>query len=492
MTTTAPARGRLTLTFSTAILLLTLLIEVLWAYPWFARVSRAEHWALPPLSLAATAGLAAVTALLTREVLHRRWNIALARAVIMGGSALLLVALLVLGIDGGISAATGAMWGGGLALGAYLIWRGVVVGSDPPRFDGLYRRFLIGIAGIAVLLPFWDGDKGEVTAYAVSFFACALTALALMNIQSIQADLAKQAEGGRLLSQRWLPMLIGVVLGIIIISIGIASAFSPDLVASMGHGAATLYRWLVTVILYVVIYPLSFVVVGIGYALRFLVSLATSKERPHRPDVNPGDFKALFEENQQESFAPWVVMLIKWSIVAIIVLLVLGSIAYAIYRTRRTKQDEEIEEVSESVGSWGAVRADLLAMLVKLFARFRWRRSDGEGVLVTAPPIAAAEGDAGTRQFTVREIYQGLLYEGEKWGVARRPPETPYEYEGKLHGHVATPADVETVTAAYVAQRYGDEAPDAARLAHLNQLWRRIRQSFRGAMPTTDVYGRKP
>ena len=476
------------LTLPSALLLLGMLTELMWVYPWFVRVGESQHWALPPLSLGASAFLAGAAALLTRAGLASKMNVARMRIVVMGSCGLLLGVLLLLGVHRAINPANASLWTGGLCFGTYLIWRGVNAGADTPSFDVLYRRFLIGLVGVAVLLRVWVGSGGAITAYVAAYFSCALVSLALLNIQSIQSDLARQVEGGRLLTQRWIPMLLAVVLGIILLAVGIASVFSPGLATSFGHGLGVVYRALITVVLYVIIYPLSFVVVAFGYALKYVLFLFFHKPKPQPSTTSPGDLKKAIEDNNPGlGISQGWLDVIHWSTIAIIVLIVVAGIAFAIYRSRRAKEEDEIEEVSESVGSWQAVKTDLLAILMAFFGRFRRRKAPA--VALAGPPAAALEG-ALSREFTVRELYQGLLYEGEKWGVTRETAETPYEYEGRLNPRVTAPADLDTLTQAYVAERYGGAPPNAEQLTGLNQLWRRLRNGFRGAAPPTDVYGR--
>ncbi|MDP2949066.1 MAG: DUF4129 domain-containing protein [Chloroflexota bacterium] len=98
-----------------------------------------------------------------------------------------------------------------------------------------------------------------------------------------------------------------------------------------------------------------------------------------------------------------------------------------------------------------------------------------------APPVAAVAAEEDTRIFTVREIYQGLLWEGRRVGLPRREPETPYEYQDKLVGRLegVTP-ELRAITRAYVEERYGGARIPAEELRLVNRLWRRLRSALWG------------
>ena len=103
-------------------------------------------------------------------------------------------------------------------------------------------------------------------------------------------------------------------------------------------------------------------------------------------------------------------------------------------------------------------------------------------MLSVAPvPIAVSEDGALGRMLTVREIYQGVLMEGRRVGLPRRQPETPYEYQGRLQASFPPGGpELQAITEAYAAQRYGQVDTTGEQLGLLNQLWRRLLQVFRG------------
>ncbi|MDP3064271.1 MAG: DUF4129 domain-containing protein, partial [Chloroflexota bacterium] len=95
--------------------------------------------------------------------------------------------------------------------------------------------------------------------------------------------------------------------------------------------------------------------------------------------------------------------------------------------------------------------------------------------------VATIVEEDDSRIFTVREIYQGLLWAGARAGVPRRAPETPYEYQAKLTGRVLMAAShLRVITQAYVEERYGGVSVATEKLRALNHGWRRLRELLRG------------
>ena len=90
-------------------------------------------------------------------------------------------------------------------------------------------------------------------------------------------------------------------------------------------------------------------------------------------------------------------------------------------------------------------------------------------------------GDTGeiSREFTIREIYQGLLWEGRSVGRPRRDAETPFEYGTRMHPLDSTEEHaLEDITQAYVEARYGGGDPSPDRLRWLNRQWLRLRAAL--------------
>ena len=480
---------------------LVVLLEVLWAYLWLVWISGWDvvGWDNPPVSLGGAVAIAVASQVVTRFSLAREWSLNRARLVVLSAAIILLAFAVRLELSGG-HAIWDPGWGGyaldhlspllgGLVFGAYLLWRGISVGSEGSSFDNLYQRFIIGLAALVLLLVLWgatsgSGELDEVLdsagLYIAAYFFVGLLALALGNFQSIREQMERHGEASGMFNRRWISLLLGVVLAIVVISLGIASLFSFDLVKLLAYPLNLLADGLYLAFYYGIALPLAIVAAGLLYAVRFLISLIGGGERPqpfNPPDL--ADLRDAADGQEAGGFPSEAALALKWGLVALGVLLVLFVLSRAVIRYWRGKVEEEIEEVNESLWSWEVFKADLYSFLVSLLRRFRKQRP---AIPVAAsPPIAVAQEGDRDRTYTVREIYQGLLWEGGRVELPRRQPETPYEYRGKLESRMETEADeLRAITEAYVAERYGGVSTGDEQLRTLNRLWRRLRSALRG------------
>jgi len=482
--------------------LFAVLLEVLWAYPWVVWISKWEtvDWARPPLTLASAVVLVAATEAVSRFALARDWTPRRVRLVVLSTVAILLAVVVRLDLSGGH-----ALWDPGwgqyvqehlpllvtaLAFGAYLLWRGICVGRESPSLDVLYQKFLIGLTVLVMLLVLWSvasrGDEfpelsPSVGIYVLAYFFVGLLGLAFANLQSIRQEMLRREESPGLSYRRWLPLLLGVVVAIAAVSLGLASALSFDLLALVLHGLGVLASWLLTAFVYAVALPLGVVAAGLIYLFQWLVRIFGRGEPPQ--PFSPPDFSDLTRPAEEQQSAggipPEVVLALKWGLVALLAILVLFVLARALSFRRKSREEEDVEEVTESLWSWEGFKKDLRSFLATLL---RWFRRKKRAIrAVVSPPIAAAQGEDQARLFTVREIYQGLLWEGRRAGLSRRQSETPYEYQAKLESRVASgAAELQVITEAYVADRYGDVAIARDQLGPLNRLWRYLRSVLRG------------
>ena len=282
-------------------------------------------------------------------------------------------------------------------------------------------------------------------------------------------------EAYGLFSRRWLALVLVIVAAIVLVSLGIASAISFDLGALLLHPLSVLANWLLTAFLYGIVYPLAIAAMGLLYVVRFIVSLIRTEQSPE-PFSLP-DFSNLTETatagQEVDSFPNEIILALKWGLIALAALLVIFILARTLFRKGSTA-DEEIEEVSESLWSWEVFKSDLRSFLANLLKRFRRQEPATSEALVE--PIAVAQSEGQPRLLTVREIYQGLLWGGRSLGLPRKYPETPYEYQEKLGGHIGRQSpELQAITEAYVAERYGKVEADLEQLGLLNRLWHRLR-----------------
>lgn len=497
----ASLQGRITaLQAGQLVPFLTVSLEVLWSYRWLAWISGWESvgWSRPPLSLGGAVVLAMAAQVLTRLALGYNWALSRARLVFLSAAVVLLV--MVAGLDQGsgyhiwdlawaeyalghVSALVA-----GLVFGVYLLWRGISVGREDLPLGDLYPRFAFGLGALVLLQVLWGTSPGPVASrpeaatgglYMAAYFAIGLLALALANLQAIQGQMRRHEEPSGTFYRHWVVLVAGLTLGIVALSLALASPFSFDLVAWLLQPLGLLADWLLTAFLYVVVYPLALLATALFYLFRLIIHWLRGAQAP--PPPPPPDSLGLTRDGQGLTalgIPPEVVLALKWGLVALLAFLAFFFLARALSRYWRDR-GEEIEEVSESLWSLEAFKNDLRSLLQGWLRWFQRRRPGQE---VASPPMAVTESDAPDRLFDVRELYRGLLWEGRRQGLPRRPAETPYEYRGRLEQRVTPglPA-VQAITEAYVSERYGDRTVTGPPLTVLNRQWRRLLSLWRGS-----------
>ena len=488
---------------------LVVFVEVLWLYPWVVWISGWDILGLdePPLTLIGALVIAIGAERLPRVFLALGGQLERARVTSLFAVVVLLALIVRLDSGGGY-----ILWDtdwrgyaednlvlivGGLALGAILAYRGLSMGVELPSFDGLYRRFVVGAISLLVLLVMWSvtaqaqgfpSIPASTGVYLASYFFTGLLVLALSHLRTFKAAMAQHQEATSFLNRWSLSLLLGVLVLIVAASLGIASIFSFDLATLLLDPVKTLAQWILIAFTYAVILPIALVVEGILWVIKRFsssneaefdpidLSQFQDEATPEEPisDLLPGT-----EMVESGGIPPELILALKWGLFAIVAMVVIFVLARALARYRKGRSDDEVEEVSESLLSWSVFRADLSSFLSGLFNHFRRRMH--EAAEPVPPPLSVTEMEVDfDRQFTTREIYQGLLWEARQSGLARLGPETPYEYQGKLESHLADDVELESITRAYVAERYGGAQTDSERLKLLNMMWRRLRSMLRG------------
>ena len=340
--------------------LVAVLMEVFWIYPWLIWVGK---WQVlgpnrPPLSLAALILLLGTSFFVTRFLTRQKWPLLWIQLGIAACG--LVVIFIVVRVEYAAGTALlGSQWflytGRiildffrhphplliALPLGAYLWWRGISLGRSPLIFSSIYRSFLVGIAALVVLIIVWRISLGvgsfeslasTVAPYVAAFFFVSLAALALGNLQAIQHRMPPE-ETVRLSNRRWLPILFGIVGGIVLAAIGIASIFSPEFLAFLTRlfdSILDLFRF----VLHYLLIPLGYIAAGIFYVMQFLVNLIRGG-RPLEPFRAPELFEPeeIPQVNEAQGFSDIAILAIKWALFAIVAIVVV----FLLVRGRRKR-----------------------------------------------------------------------------------------------------------------------------------------------------------
>jgi hypothetical protein len=481
--------------------LAVILMEAFWVYPWLVWVG---NWPAftekrPGLSLASVVIVLGVSLLVTRLTLRMKWPLWLLRGVIVGGGAV--VMLLVLGVDynagyvflgGGWFAHVGRVLGTTfkspgtivLALPAllYLWWRGINLGQATSYFRDIYHSFLLGMVALVVLVIIWQisATSGrfptpgpEIGWSVMAFFFFGLLAIAISHIYLMRSSMPKE-EAALTSVRRWLPIILGVIGGMVLVGFGVASIFSAAMFESIGHAADAVFHFLGKILDYILI-PLNYVFDWLFKVLQYLISLLRSNQ-PLQQGQSGNMTLPGFGNMVTKEVPPWITDALRWFVIVIVVAVIIFILAKAVSRLRGGRRGDEIEEIHESLFSWRGLRDDLRELFSMMGNRFKRRPP--------APaPYQFRENVPG--RLNIREIFRHLQWEGSRSGLPRRRHETAAEYTERLKRAVPESGGPLTgINDLYAVVRYGETSVPEARVDGANSLWQTLRgllRKLRGA-----------
>jgi hypothetical protein len=346
----------------------------------------------------------------------------------------------------------------GFALGLYLWWRGVRLGSQTPGLAEVEGAFRWGIGRLAVfglvmaistrptVLP---GMEAATTPYVVAFFFTALLTLALGRLESLRTRTRAPS-----LNTQWLAVLIVVAAGVVLLALLLGQLVSFDVLIVATRPLFDLLGNILLLLLYAIVIPLSFVIEWLVYLVLSLVSFNTNRPPPQPPESS--DINQLLQRFLAEQVPPELLIALKALGAAVLVAVALIVVARGLARWRPTSADADAtNEERDSLWRAEEVWARLLAWLRRLLRR--------EPVVMpvldaVAQPTSSRSESAGG----VRALYARLLQRGEAAGAQRAAGTTPLEHMPALEQALTPETTVIELTDAYVHIRYGDEREDPA------------------------------
>ncbi len=477
--------------------LAVILMEAFWVYPWLVWLG---GWPIfseqrPALSLAAVIIVLVVSLLVTRILLRQKWQMRVIQTAVIGGG--LVTILLVLGVE--YDAGYGFLSGGwfvhvGQVLGdtfnspdtivvalpvlLYLWWRGIILGQTTSYFRDIYRSFLLGMVALIVLIILWQISSGSenfeppgpgIGLNVIAFFFFGLMAIAVSHLYQMRRSMPKE-EAALTSVKRWLPIMLGVVGSMAVVSFFVASVFSKEFFTSIGHGIGVFFSFIGKIFPYILI-PFNYIFEGIFYVLQWLLNLIRS-DQELQPEGFGGEGFREMEEVATRGIPEAAVLAIKWVVIALIAAAVIFILAKAISRFRVKYARDEIEEIHESLWSWRGLSDDLRLLFGMMGSKFKRKRAP-------AAPKHYTDDDE-SRRLNVREIYRHLLWEAARSGVARHRHETASEYAGRLERAVPEGSEpLGSITDLYIDVRYGETSPPEEQVDKANGLWRALRGLLR-------------
>ena len=479
------AVNRLSLTLGLAAM------DLCWVTPWavllglWTDLSRPRALLSPPSVFALVLLGALTTQTLGRRAVHNR-----AAALGLVGLGVLAV-LLAVRLDqypggaawngwGSIAAALAAVLGQAsgpalaFALGLFLWWRGVRLGSQMASFSDVESVFRWGIGALvsfALLMAISTRPdllptiEAQTTPFVVGFFFVSLLTLALGRLESLRTRTRALA-----VNTQWLGVLIFVAGLVVLVALVIGQLLSFDLLIVATRPLFDLLGQILLLAVYLIVIPLAYVVEWLVYLLLSLLPAAPNQQPPQL--LQPGEIdnrlQNLFASG---GFRPSCSSALKAAGAALLLVAALLVVARAASRWRRSSVDADAtEEERDSLWEPGRLRRALLALWRKLFRRGA-PASEQPATLATRVLERSASGELSS----IRELYRQLLRLGESVGAPRAADTTPLEHLPSLQDSLEPADDAANLTQAYVRVRYAEVEPSPAEAEAAREQLARLR-----------------
>jgi hypothetical protein len=238
-------------------------------------------------------------------------------------------------------------------------------------------------------------------------------------------------------------------------------------------GISAVYDKIVTSIIYAIGYFAQI----LAYIYWWIVRLFHHGKPSEPPQmVVPGDLNNP-KGTKQLIISPELMLILKWTILALVLLAVLFLIIRAVRRRRRIQTRDDLEEEHESLWSWSGFKSDIILFFKMLFQRFRPKPK-----LVTADVTLNWQPEEDIkRRLSIREIYQHLLWQGERLIIPREDYETPSEYARRLGTFAPEGREpLNEITSLYIDVRYGEHQMEDKRIDDANSNWGKLLNILKG------------
>jgi hypothetical protein len=346
------------------------------------------------------------------------------------------------------------------ALGLFLWWRGVRLGSQLASYSDVESVFRWGIGllvAFSLLLALTTRPavlptiEAQTTPFVVAFFFVSLLTLALGRLESLRTRTRALA-----VNTQWLGVLVVAAGLVVLAALLIGQLLSFDLLIVATRPLFDLLGQVLLLAIYLVVIPLAYLIEWLVYVLLSLLPANTNHQLPQL--LQPSDVDSRLQRLFSQQLPPELLAALKAAGAALVLLAALVVVGGAVSRWRRSSLSADgTEEERDSLWEPGRLRRALLALLRRLFGR----GSRGSGLHVAIDSTTALSS-APSELSAIREAYRQLLRLGESVGAARGVGTTPLEHLPALQGALEPAEDAAGLTQAYVRVRYADEPPSAA------------------------------
>ena len=334
----------------------------------------------------------------------------------------------------------------GSILGAALWWRGGMIAASEFPVESLSSSFRLGLLVLAVAAVVDVAHPADLQVFdaMMLFFAAGLGGLGAGRLLPASSQAVRE--------RAWPKIIGGLVVGIVALGL-LFSLLQRDVLEYITRPALVVLNLLGTVVFYVIIVPIAFVVGALTQGLLTVLGWFASEEVvSEAPDMT----SALLELREQgdgevNEVLATLVQVSQWALVALIAAAALFVIAAA-FRRRLAWRLVQAEGERESVREGADAGGDLKRLLLNLVpARFR-RRRDGESLHLPDDEADIVE---------VFRVYFGLLHLAERQGFPKPEHATPFEYQSTLE-QLFPRRLARAATSAFVRACYGHRAPPRA------------------------------
>ena len=328
----------------------------------------------------------------------------------------------------------------GSVMGATLWWRGGRIGSAEFISESLSASFKVGIIVMSVAAIVDVAHSADLNIFRIMFlfFAASIVGLSIAHLLPASSN----ATEGR----AWARVIGGVVSIVLVLGL-LFSILQRGFLVAVATPLIAVLNFLGTIIFYVIILPIAYIV---DFLTRLLSGLLSGFAPPEEAPLTLFDGGGFLEQirnaerGEESPIAMLILQIGQWTILAVIILIALYVLAKAYQRRSRTRSEEDAA-MRESVKEEADAALDFAKLFVNMIpSRFR-RKRKGER-------LRLPDGDANI--VDVFRVYFGMLSLAEEKGLPRPVEQTPSEYGSTLESIFSTRL-VRLATNAFVRACYG-------------------------------------
>ncbi len=342
----------------------------------------------------------------------------------------------------------------------YLTWRGLVIGRTPPDSQVQQKAFLGFILGFLFYQMLLSPQ--DQTSLLPGF--CGLFLLGMIGLPAGRIVTVSMFRGGRLpkIRQSWVLSILALAVLALVAGLGFSLIFNITL-ASV---AASLFLSTFSGLIYLLFLALSPFAYVIMLALsRFLENILSGTEM-ELPDTLTGqEMLNPLQQESQEAFRHTLLSMQNVLLIGVALLLL-----FIIWRTLKRKPWESRKILSIEEGKINKENLPKFKLPLDLqLLRERLNLRPGKG-------LSAIQ---------IRWIYATLCYYGKLLGAPRKPAVTPLEYQHSLNLlFPENPTDVQNLTSAYIAVRYGNIPEDPQEFKKIQASWAALEMKAKESLRT--------